>query len=110
MVSSVTLRAAVNWKSNALANQVNLDMLVCLKITDLLYMTCNIQFVFVKRWSIFCNYRTVFELQQYPMGPNNCSSFSHQKSRKYLVFLLGLNRIRRIRATSHVLSKRVFWG
>lgn len=29
-------------------------------------MTCNIQFVFVKRWSIFCNYRTVFELQQYP--------------------------------------------
>lgn len=66
MVSSVTLRATVNWKSNALANQVNLDMLVCLKIIDLLYMTCNIQFVFVKRWSIFCNYRTVFELQQYP--------------------------------------------
>lgn len=30
-------------------------------------MTCNIRsFVFVKRWSIFCNYCIVFELQQYP--------------------------------------------
>lgn len=68
-------------------------------------MTCNIQFVFVKRWSIFCNYRTVFELQQYPRVLTIVVSHPNLE---IISILLGLKRIRRIRANSHMFSKRIF--
>lgn len=77
---------------------------ICLKIIDFLYRTCNIlDFVFVKRWSIFCNYCTVFDPQQYPWVLT--TAVPHRHLGNDWCFYLGYTEVEEIRANSHLFGE-----